>query len=161
MTPEQIRAAIAASEDLRALVPDSGAIAAALSVGRSVRNTATKYTSLGIAERYPSLGGLPGPLAAELCLQKLEGFAAAAMASTAPATKLLGAATARQMGHLAGAGMAVGSPAVGDMLAVIVQAGALTQAEADALQDVAREPAPITEYAVRVAIYADDGSLKV
>jgi hypothetical protein len=154
MSPNEIRAAIAASPALQAMqaAGDHAGIAAALSVGRTRRDGGTKFSSLGIAERYASLNGLPGPLAAELCLQKLEGFATAASASTDPATKLLGQATRRQMGHLAGGGMAVGSVAVGQMLAVIVQAGALTQAEATALQDVANVPDPIPHEAVTAAI---------
>lgn len=125
-------------------------IAAALSAGRKVRNPATKYTSLGIAERFPELNGLPGPLAAELALQKLEGFAAAAIAGADPVGKLLGAQIKRQMVHLEGAGMAIGSPAMTPMLAQVVAktanqgAAAFTQAEADALQDVSAVDEPVT-----------------
>lgn len=128
------------------LHPDNrndAAIAAILSQGRAVSDPATKFTSLGIAERFPALNGLPGPLAAEMVLQKLEGFAAAAGQSADAATKLLGNATARQMGHLTGGGMAIGSPAIAQMLAVIVSAGAMSQAEADALTSVASKPDPI------------------
>lgn len=161
MTPQQIRDAIDADPALLALVPDTEALAAALSAGRKVRNPATKYTSLGMAERFPALGGLPGPLACELALQKLEGFATAARQSADPATKLLGATIARQMTHLTGGGMAIGSPAITAMLSIVVGAGALTQAEADALQDVAAVDAPVSEYEVRAAIFADDGTLLV
>lgn len=163
MSPEQIRAAINADPSLLALALDgqTAEIAEALSVGRKRRDAVTKFTSLGIAERYPSIGGLPGPLAAELCLQKLEGFAQTASQSQDPATKLLGAATLRQMGHLTGGGMAIGSPAIGQMLAVIVGAGALTQAEATALQDVSLVDDPVSEFTVRQAIYSDDGGILV
>jgi hypothetical protein len=131
-----------------------GAVAAALSAGRMAQDATTKFTSLGISERFPALGGLPGPLAAELVFQKLEGFATAAMASQDPATKLLGGATARQMDHLKGGGMAIGSPAVAAMLAVIVAApgATLTQAEVDALVGVATVPAPISTDAVSRAL---------
>lgn len=161
MTPQEIRTAISESPELQALVPDSVALSAALSSGRTRYDSTTKFTSLGIAERFPALSGLPGPLAAEMVLRKLEGFAALAQQSEDAATKLLGHATARQMAHLTGAGMAIGSPAVAQMLAVIVAGGALTQAEADALRSVALEPAPVDEFEVRCAIFADDGTLRV
>lgn len=163
MTPQEIRDAIDASPELTALAEagNTQAIADALSVGRTTLDGVTKFSSLGISERFPALGGLPGPLAAELVFQKLEGFAAAAKASEDPATALLGGATERQMGHLKAGGMAIGSPAVGAMLGVIVGAGALTQAEADALVGVAAVAAPVAEFDVRVAIYADDGALLV
>jgi hypothetical protein len=125
-------------------VRNDAGIAALLSVGRTRRDPATKYTSLGIAERHSSLGGLPGALASEVALQKLEGFATAVLAGADPVLKLLGAQIRRQMLHLPGGGMAIGSPALGAMLSIVVQAGAMTQAEANALQDVAAVPDPIS-----------------
>lgn len=47
------------------------------------------------------------------------------------------------------------------MLQPLVTGGLLTQAQFDALIARAKEPAPVDEYAVRVAIYHDDGSLRV
>jgi len=161
MTPEQIRSAIAASPELKALGKDPTALAAALSIGRTKQDGVTRFASLGIAAGFPALSGLPGPLAAEMVLQKLEGFAVAAQQSADAATKLLGAATARQMGHLAGFGMAIGSPAVAAMLSVIVQAGALSQAEADALTSIAAVPDPVNESDVRHACYDAGGKVWV
>lgn len=157
MTPVEIRDAIAASPDLQSLGEDTFAIAEAISAGRTNQDGVTKFSSLGIAERFPALGPLPGPLAAEMVLQKLEGFATAAQQSADTATKLLGAATARQMRHLEGSGMAIGSPAVAAMLGVIVQSGALTQIEADALTSIAAVSDPISELEVRRACWADNG----
>ena len=158
MTPSDLLALIdaRAAEDAEfaALVAarNDTAIAAALSTGRTRIDPTTKFASLGIAERHGALNGLPGPLAAELVLQKLEGFAALAVQSPDPATKLLGGAVQRQMKHLEGSGMAVGSPAVAAMLAVIVQADGITQAEADALVAVARVADPIGVDAVSMAL---------
>lgn len=154
MTPQEIRDAIAASPELQAMVAEgrTGAVAAALSQGLTVMDTETKFTSLGIAERFPALGPLPGPLAAEMVLQKLEGFAAAAAQSEDVATKLLGGATQRQMQHLKTNGMAIGSPAIAAMLAVIVQAGTLTQQEADALVSVATVTSQVTHQQVEAAM---------
>lgn len=133
------------------------AIADSLNVGRTRVDAATKFASLGISERFPSLNGLPGPLAAELLFRKLEGFAPVALESPNIGVSLLGGAVIRQMGHLKGAGMAIGSPAVGQMLAALVGAGAITQAESDALVSVASLPDPITEFEVRRACFADNG----
>ena len=47
------------------------------------------------------------------------------------------------------------------LLEPLVAGGLLTQAQLDALVARAKEPAPVAEYDVRVAIYADDGSLRV
>ena len=163
MTPEQITALQALAgrtltqPEVDALTPlvgvrnDTG-IAALLSVGRTRRDPATKYTSLGIAERHAPMGGLPGALASEVALQKLEGFATAVLAGADPVLKLLGAQIRRQMKHLEGSGMAIGSAALGAMLGIVVQAGAMTQAEANALQDVAAVPEPVAERAVTLAL---------
>ena len=43
----------------------------------------------------------------------------------------------------------------------LITGGLLTQAQLDALVARAKEPAPVAEYDVRVAIYNDDGSLRV
>jgi len=168
MTPEQLTALqtlagrTLTQPEIDALTPlvavrDDAGIAAVLSLKadgtpRTRRDPATKYTSLGIAERHSSLGGLPGALASEVALQKLEGFATAVLAGADPVLKLLGAQIRRQMKHLEGSGMAIGSPALGAMLGIVVQAGAMTQAEADALQDVASEPDPVAERAVTLAL---------
>lgn len=125
-----------------------GEIAALVSVDRVRSDGITKFSSLGISERFPALGGLPGPLAAELVFQKLEGFAAAAIAGSDPAGKLLGGAILRQMKHLEGSGMAIGSPAVAAMLAAIVAQGGLKQEEADALTGIALVPDPVSVQAV-------------
>lgn len=136
---------------------DTAAIAAAVSAGRTRQDHITKFTSLGISERFPALGSLPGPLAAEMVLQKLEAFRDAALSSADPATRLLGGAIKRQMQHLEGNGMAIGSPAVAQMLAVIVGAGGLTQAEMDALVSVAAVPDPVSDLDVRRALWSDAG----
>jgi hypothetical protein len=158
MSPEQIRSKINATPALLALSQarprDDAAIAAALSVGYKVRDPVTKYTSLGICERIKSLNGLPSALAGEVVLQKLESFAAGALAGNDAFDKLLGAQIKRQMGHLGGAGMAVGSPALTDMLAVVVSKAesGLTKEEADALQDVSAVDAFVTAAEVEAAL---------
>ena len=136
---------------------DTQAIADAVNAGRTRVDGVTKFASLGISERFPSLNGLPGPLGAELLFRKLEAFAPVALQSSDISVSLLGGAVIRQMGHLKGAGMAIGSPAVRQMLAALVGAGAITQAESDALVSCATTPDPITEFEVRRACYSDAG----
>jgi hypothetical protein len=133
---------------------DHRAMAVVVSAGRTRMDTTTKFASLGISERFPPLGGLPGPLAAELVLQKLEGFAVTAAQSPDPTIKLLAGSVTRQMGHLKGSGIALGSPAVEGMLNVIVGAGAMTQAEVDALIGIARKADPVTVRQVMQAMEA-------
>lgn len=146
----QVPAAVRATQDAQA-------IADALNVGRVRIDPLEMYASLGISERYPTMDGLPGPLGAELLFRKLEAFAADAVASGDAIKSLLGGAVIRQMGHLQRAGLAVGSPAVAEMLNTIAAYAGITQAEADALVSVAAVPDPVTEFDVRCAIWADDG----
>ncbi len=131
---------------------EHGQIATIVSAGRKAPDTSTKFSSLGISERFPALGGLPGPLAAENVFQKLEAFAAAAIAGADPVGKLLGGACVRQMAHLKASGMAIGSPAVKSMLDAIVARNGLTQDESDALVGVALVDAPVSVQEVITAM---------
>ena len=137
MTAEEIRAAIAADPALQALVPDTVAIAAALSAGR----TRWKHTDIGVGTIIEVLG----LAAANPVLDAL--YASPDYRHVKP---LL------DQGRLR---LDVVAPA--GMLQPLVTGGLLTQAQLDALIARAKEPAPVDEYAVRVAIYNDDGSLKV
>lgn len=133
------------------------AITAAVNVGRTRQDAHTKFTSLGIKERFPDLGGLDGALAAEWVLQKLEEFATNARASSQLQAQLLGDSIAREMAHLAGGGMAVGSPAVARLLAVVVQMGGISQEEMDALVSVAAVDDPVYMGAVSDALNQHQG----
>lgn len=137
MTPDEIRAAIAADPALQALVPDTQAIAAALSVGR------TRYveTQIGVGTIIEVLG----------------------LAAANPVLDALYASPDyRHIKPLLDQGrLRLDAVAQAGMLQPLVTGGLLTQAQLDALIARAKEPAPVDEYAVRVAIYNDDGSLKV
>lgn len=137
MTADEIRAAIAADPALQALVPDSQAIADALSVGR----TRWKHTDIGVGTIIEVLG----LAAANPVLDAL--YASPDYHHVRP---LLDQGRLR-LDVVAQAGM----------LQPLVTGGLLTQAQLDALVARAKEPAPVDEYAVRVAIYNDDGSLRV
>lgn len=137
MTHDEIRAAIAADPALQALVPDTQAIAAALSVGR----TRWKHTEIGVGTIIEVLGlAVANPVLDAL-------YASPDYRHVKP---LLDQGRLR-LDVVAQAGM----------LQPLVTGGLLTQAQLDALIARAKEPAPVDEYAVRVAIYNDDGSLKV
>ena len=137
MTADEIRAAIAADPALQALVPDTVALAAALSVGR------TRYveTNIGVGTIIEALG----------------------LAAANPVLDAFDAAPDyRHVKPLLDQGrLRLDTVAQAGMLQPLVTGGLLTQAQLDALVARAKEPAPVAEYDVRVAIYNDDGSLKV
>lgn len=137
MTAEEIRAAIAADPALQALVPDSQAIADALSEGR------TRYveTQIGVGTIIEVLG----------------------LAAANPVLDALYASPDyRHVKPLLDQGrLRLDVVAQAGMLQPLVTGGLLTQAQLDALIARAKEPEPVDEYAVRMAIYNDDGSMKV
>ena len=137
MTADEIRAAIAAEPALQALVPDSPAIANALSVGR----TRWKHTEIGVGTIIEVLG----------------------LAAANPVLDALYASPDyRHVKPLLDQGrLRLDVVAQAGMLQPLVTGGLLTQAQLDALIARAKEPAPSDEYGVRVAIYNDDGSLRV
>lgn len=155
MTPQEIRDAITASPELSALVPDTTAIAAALSVGRT-EVYSRLVSARGMAAEFPG-----GPIGAEVVLMKLEGAATALKASEVDADKVLGSLIARQLGFLAGEGLDFGSDALRGMLDQFAAGGILTADEVSGLKGIATQPAPIREFDVRVAIFADNGALRV
>lgn len=137
MTADEIRAAIAADPALQALVPDTQAIAAALSVGR----TRWKHTEIGVGTIIEVLG----------------------LAAANPVLDALYASPDyRHVKPLLDQGrLRLDVVAQAGMLQPLVTGGLLTQAQLDALIARAKEAAPVAEYDVRMAIYNDDGSLKV
>lgn len=136
MTADEIRAAIVADPALQALVPDTVALAAALSVGR----TRYEKTEIGVGTIIEVLG--------------------LATANTV-IDVIYGAPDYRHVKPLLDQGrMRLDSAFVRGALQSMVPA-LLTQAQCDALIARSEVPDPVSEYVVRVAIYNDDGSLKV
>lgn len=153
MTGDEIRAAIANNAGIAALIPNTVAIAAALSVGRS------KLTERLITERriLSTLGVVDGAA----FLGALEAFASTTLADAHP-LKAYHAGIARAIGWLKTTeGIDVGDPMSQSMLTILAQASVVTSASADAVKSLARVPDPISEIDVRRAIFADDGSLLV
>lgn len=137
MTPDEIRAALSADPALQALVPDTQAIADALSAGR----TRWKHTDIGVGTIIEVLG----------------------LAAANPVLDALYASPDyRHVKPLLDQGrLRLDVVSQAGMLQPLVTGGLLTQAHHDALVARAKEPDPVDEYAVRVAIYNDDGSLRV
>lgn len=136
MTPDEIRAAISADPALKALVPDTQAIADALSVGR------TRYveTQIGVGTIIEVLG---------------------LATANAVLDVIYSAPDYRHVKPLLDQGrLRLDSAFVRGALQSMVPA-LLTQEQRDALVARAAVSDPVNEYNVRVAIYNDDGSLRV
>ena len=118
MTADEIRAAIAVDPALQALVPDTQAIAAALSVGR----TRWKHTEIGVGTIIEVLG----------------------LAAANPVLdELYAAPDYRHVKPLLDQGrLRLDAVAQAGMLQPLVTGGLLTQAQLDALVARAKEPAP-------------------
>lgn len=136
MTPNEIRAAIAADPALQALVPDSQAIADALSVGR-VKFVPTDAGNGTILEALGVAGG------------------------NALLDVLMGDANFRYIKPLLEQGrLRLDSALVRGTLQSLVPS-VISQVQADALIARAQAPDPVSELDVRKAIWNDDGSLAV
>ncbi len=141
MTPDDIRAAIQADPGLQTLVPDTQAIAAALSVGRT--RVTTRLGGVGVV-----LEAL-GPAEGATVLDTLD-----ALKATSSPVKWAWVLINR--GELD-----FGSLATRGMIQQLHIGGALTASQAETLLALAEVPDPVDEMDVRRAIYADDGSLLV
>ncbi len=153
MTPDAIRAAIQADETAAALLPDTAAVAAALSSGR------TRLTERLISERriLSALGVIDGAA----FLDALDAFAASTLAEGHPLAPYQ-SGIRRAVGWLkTPEGLDIGDPASQAMLTALAAAGVVTQASADTVMALARVPDPVSEFDVRRAVFADDGSLLV
>lgn len=140
MTPAEIRAAINASPELTALVPDTVALAAALSAGR---------TKLGSVSRELFAAWAAG-----------NGMRAVIDDTAATVGHPLRSIALACKDVLAGAaeGIDFSKPQNAQMLQAWVQAGIMQQSDADSLYALATAPDPVDEMDVRRAIFNDDGS---
>jgi hypothetical protein len=141
MTPQEIRDAIAAAPALLALVPDTVAISAAMQSASS-RPLAVEdvFDSLYTTGDYSTLK------AAQLAGSPL----AVAAFETLRDAKTIGPGKVN-----------LALPATVDLLDQLQAAGLLTQAGRDALTARAATVTGPSEFEVRCAIFADDGSLLV
>lgn len=136
MTHDEIRAEIAASTELHALVPDTNVLATALSAGR----TKFQHTEIGNGTILEVLGLTTGNALLDT-LNSETGYR--------HVLPLLEQGRLRLDTLLVRASL---QAMVGTVL---------TQAECDAMLAVAQVADPVSEFDVRCAIYADDGTLRV
>lgn len=141
MTQADIRAAIAAAPALRALLPDTEAIAAALSAGR-----------VRVQSRLGGIGLVLETLGPDLGAALLD--ALDALRGTSSPIKWAWVLIER--GELD-----FGSAATRGMIAQLRDAGVIPAPAAAALLAIAEVPDPISAHEVGAAIYADDGTLIV
>jgi hypothetical protein len=150
MTAAEIRAAIVAAPAIRALLPDTVAVAAALSVGR------TKLTERLVTERriLATLGVVEGAA----FLDAIDAFAVATLPAQHPLFAFH-SGIARAVAWLkTSEGIDVGDATSQAMLQAVAAAGVVSVASATSIADLARVPDPISEMSVRFAVWADDGS---
>lgn len=136
MTHDEIRAAVAADPALQALVPDTQALAEAISAGR------VRYveTNIGVGTIIEALGlSVANPVLDAI-------YASPDYRHVKP---LLDQGRLRLDSEFVRGALQAMVPAL------------LTQAQRDALVARAAVADPVSEYEVRCAIYADDGSLRV
>lgn len=140
MTPDDIRAAIAADPALTALLPDSQAIADAMSEGR------TRAAPVRRADFAVWCGAT--------------GLRAAVEDHASNVDSPLRSAALTIRDFLGGAAETIDFGLAGNqqMLAAWQMAGAITQEQADELMALGREPDPVAEMDVRRAIWRDDGT---
>lgn len=155
MNIEQIRTAIQADPVLLALaradVPDEAAIAAALPLSVTLRESFV--TERGVVAAL-------GVLAGESFLSALEAFAA----STLPAEHPLAPyqpGIARQLAWLRRDGIDVGSAPACDLLDALAAVGVIDAAHAAVIKAQAEVRTPVSTMDVRRAIWNDDGSRAV
>lgn len=137
MSKDEILAAITASQSLMALVPDTVALASALSQGRTRPNN----YPIGKGDVLAAIGLSAANIVLDAVEQQPE---------------------YRHVIHLLQAGRLDSSSEMFVQAVDLLHAGgAMTRAEADKLISMGREPDPVPEFNVRCAIFNDDGSLAV
>ena len=136
-----IKTLIETTPAARALLPDTQAIASLLSQGR----TRLEATPIGFGSVLIVLGAEAGPAFLD---------ALSALRSENPTLKW--AWTLLERGELD-----VSTNLVREQLDLFVLSSMLTTEQAAALKALAERPDPISEFAVRQAIYNDDGTLAV
>lgn len=153
MTPEEIRLEIVVDPVLVALVPDTEAIAAALSTRhtRLIERLITERRILSV------LGLVDG----EAFLSALETFATQLLPDAHP-LKAAQPGLKRVLSWLKTPdGLDVGDPLAQQMLQALAGAGVVNATHAQLVMDLARVPVTVSEWDVRRALWADDGTLLI
>jgi hypothetical protein len=151
MNRDEIRAAILADPNLKAMIPNWEAIANALPPEITLREVFV--TERGIVN---VLGIIEG----EIFLQALEGFATADLPDEHP-LKPYQPGIARQIAWLKRDGVDVGSAVVRMLLDTMTLVNIVTPQAAQAIKNIAEVRTPINEFEVRKAVMNDDGSFAI
>jgi hypothetical protein len=169
MTPEQILTTIQNSPALQSLLPDVQAIATNIS--------ANNYVTVPKMISHRGVRSLLGPVLGSKFMSLLKSLSAANAAESVPPW-LAGVLTALGVpvqdhvyyldtfaagyeGVMAEGGILLSDPTTVAMLDIIAAGNPDLQPAVNALKNSTRQLSPVSEYEVRVAIFNDDGSLKV
>lgn len=138
MTADDIRGAVQADPQLQRLARagNSAAIAAVLRHTGGQPQTGDVITTRGAAARYPSVDGLPGPLAFEAAMLQLEGWSANHANSAELLHHLRARAISRVLEVFPTLGLDFGDPALRATLDTLVP-DVLSQAQVDAFKTLA------------------------
>lgn len=148
MTHDEIRAAIGASPVLQALLPDTQALAAHPTFANHTARSEYWLTDRGLVA---DLSVASGSVAlSDSILTKLDAAAEQSRSVKAIADRLYNDTR----------GVNFGDPAMIGWFQAMTPA-VFTEAERDALLALSVQPAPVSEFEIRKAIFNDDGSLKV
>lgn len=150
MNVQSIRSEISSTPALKALALEGKTQEIADYLSTNKTKVVSHFASeRGILERFPL-----GPLAADTLLAKLEDFSKTAH----PMSRIVG----RALKFLAlPEGLDIGSPATRGLLVELANAGVITEAEVNGLTQMATIHETINEFDVRLAIYADNGTILV
>lgn len=149
MTPAEIRTAITNDPAVLALLPDTVAVASALSAGR------TKLVLTMATERriLSALGVIDGAV----FLDALDAFAAQTLPADHPLAPYH-SGIKRAVGWLkTDEGIDIGDASSQLMLDALAAAGVVSADSAAVVKAIARVPDPLSELDVRRAVFADDG----
>lgn len=151
MTPQAILALIAASPAMQALATTKNwtALAVAVSAAVPAQVVSKIITARGMAAAYSG-----GPILCEAVLMKLEGAAAAMLASADAQTKVVGSLLSRQLGFLKSEGLDFGDATLRAMLDTFAAApfSIITSDEAAKLKALALQPVTVTAQECEAAV---------
>ena len=148
MTHDEIRAVIGASPELQALAPDTQALAAHPIFANHKQASEYWLTDRGLVSDLVKITGTTA--ISDSVLNKLDAAAAASRSVQAITNRLYNDVR----------GINFGDPATIEWFQAMTPA-IFTEVERDVLCSLAFQPAPVSEFDIRCAIFNDDGSLKV
>lgn len=163
MSPEQIRSAIQNNAAILTLaqapVPDLSQIAILLSdvLPKTIVENGV-ITPRGSAALFPSVEGLPGPLAFQKAIKKISSWVVNAKSSVSEQVSLLAEAVDEQLYGYRNLGLDFGSPALRSMLDLLASMNVINAQELAGFKSLAEKKYVPTETEIKRAIWSDDGT---